>query len=134
MKIIYILRFWTIIFELSGREPWSSGYRRRLVLHWSWVWVPAPYTGWTFVMCVWKDENKLKEAGDGPFLINDLSRMHMLNTWEILVTQACWNGPNEWSSYVRRLWLPSFTKASTVESCCVSGSHSILLIFKNGLF
>ena len=42
----------------------------------SWVRIPAPYTGWTFfshvfvvkiVMFVRKDENKRKEAGDGPF-------------------------------------------------------------------
>ena len=31
-----------------GREPWSSGYGRRLMFQRSWVQIPAPYTGWTF--------------------------------------------------------------------------------------
>ena len=31
-----------------GREPWSSGYGSRLVFYRLWVWIPAPYTGWTF--------------------------------------------------------------------------------------
>ena len=59
-----------------GQEPWSSGYGRRLNSWRSWVQIPGPYTGWTFfhtyiyckiVMFVWKDGNKLKEAGDCPF-------------------------------------------------------------------
>ena len=33
----------------KGREPWSSGYGRRLMFQRSWVRIPAPYTGWTFV-------------------------------------------------------------------------------------
>ena len=28
------------------REPWSSGYGRRLMFWRSWVRIPAPYTGW----------------------------------------------------------------------------------------
>ena len=31
-----------------GREPWSSGYGKRLTFQRSWVRFPAPYTGWTF--------------------------------------------------------------------------------------
>ena len=31
------------------RVPWSSGYGRRLMFHRSWVRIPAPYTGWTFI-------------------------------------------------------------------------------------
>ena len=31
-----------------GREPWSSGYGRRLMFQRSWVQTLAPYTGWTF--------------------------------------------------------------------------------------
>ena len=58
-----------------GREPWSSGCGTRPMSWRSWVRIPAPYTGWTFftficckiVMFVWKDENKQKEAGFGPF-------------------------------------------------------------------
>ena len=30
------------------REPWSSGYGRRLVFRMSLVQIPAPYTRWTF--------------------------------------------------------------------------------------
>ena len=45
----------------TGREPWSSGYGRRLT---SWVQIPALDSGWTFftyivvkiVMFVWKDQ------------------------------------------------------------------------------
>ena len=32
----------------NGREPWSSGYGKRLTNQRSWVQIPAPYTGWTF--------------------------------------------------------------------------------------
>ena len=36
-----------------GREPWSSGYGKRLTFQRSWVWILAPYTGWTFfLMCL----------------------------------------------------------------------------------
>ena len=31
-----------------GREPWSSGYGRRLISRRSWVQIPAQYTGWKF--------------------------------------------------------------------------------------
>ena len=31
-----------------GREPWSSGYGRRLMFQRSWVQILAPNTGWTF--------------------------------------------------------------------------------------
>ena len=37
------LRCW----ELKN-HPWSSGYGRRLTIQRSWVWIPAPYTGWTW--------------------------------------------------------------------------------------
>ena len=32
----------------AGREPWSSGFVRRLMFEISWVWISAPYTVWTF--------------------------------------------------------------------------------------
>ena len=34
--------------EWAGRERWSSGSGRRLMFQRSWVWLSAPYTGWTF--------------------------------------------------------------------------------------
>ena len=30
------------------KEPWSSGYGKRLSFQRSWIRIPAPYTGWTF--------------------------------------------------------------------------------------
>ena len=49
-----------------GREPWSSGYGRRLVFQtFSHLFVIR------IVMFVWKDENKQKEAEDGPFYKSD---------------------------------------------------------------
>ena len=36
------------IYCLFRREPWSSGYGKRLMFLMSWVRIPAPYTGWTF--------------------------------------------------------------------------------------
>ena len=57
-------------------NPKGGRYGLRRLMSWrSWVRIPAPYTGWTFftficckiVMFVWKDENKQKEAGFGPF-------------------------------------------------------------------
>ena len=63
--------------HFKGREPWSSGYGRRLSFWRMWVWIPVPYTGWTFFHinllqncidhCLKKTKNKRKEAGDGPF-------------------------------------------------------------------
>ena len=55
------------------REPWSSGYGRRLVFKRSWVRIPALYTGWTFftfiyckncIVCLKKTENKRKRGRD----------------------------------------------------------------------
>ena len=34
--------------DFNGREPWSSGNGRRLMILRSWVRIPVPYTGWTF--------------------------------------------------------------------------------------
>ena len=58
---------------LFGWEPWSSGYERRLVFWRSWVWIPAPNTGWTFfkyICCkncnVWKDKNRWKRGRAWP--------------------------------------------------------------------
>ena len=59
------------------REPWSSGYGRRLMFQSLWVRILAPYTGWAwhfshlFVviivsMCVWKRENKWKRGRGWP--------------------------------------------------------------------
>ena len=39
---------WAIKISLLGREPWSSGYRRRLMIWRLWVQILAPCTGWTF--------------------------------------------------------------------------------------
>ena len=59
-----------------GREPWSSGYGRRLTFRRSWVRIPAPYTGWTFFtyckncnVCLKRPKINEKEAGVGPFFL-----------------------------------------------------------------
>ena len=39
---------WLSAKSATTREPWSSGYGRRLMFRRLWVWIPAPYTGWTF--------------------------------------------------------------------------------------
>ena len=63
---------------MLGREPWSSGYGRRLKFHRSRVQIPAPNTGWTWhfytlicctncIVCFKKTKNKRKEAGNGPY-------------------------------------------------------------------
>ena len=61
-----------------GREPWSSGYGRRLTFQRSWVRIPALHTGWTFFhipifavkicnVCLKRPKINEKEAGVGPF-------------------------------------------------------------------
>ena len=61
----------------TGREPWSSGYGKRLTFRRSWVRIPAPYTGWTFFtyicckncnVCLKRLKINEKEAGIGPLL------------------------------------------------------------------
>ena len=34
--------------QKKRREPWSSGYGKKLTFQRSWVRIQAPYTGWTF--------------------------------------------------------------------------------------
>ena len=41
-------RFSVMLRSIEGREPWSSSYGRGLPFRRSWVWILAPYTGWTF--------------------------------------------------------------------------------------
>ena len=59
---------------IDGRDPWSSGYGRRLTFQRSWVWIPGPYTGWTrhfftliccknCIVCLKRLKIKEKEAG-----------------------------------------------------------------------
>ena len=36
----------SLTISVCGREPWSSGYGRRLTLWRSWVRIPVPYTRW----------------------------------------------------------------------------------------
>ena len=69
------------------REPWSSGYGRRLISRRLWVQILAPDTAWTFftfisrknVMIVRKNENNEKEAGDGSFGQKALWKIWLLN-------------------------------------------------------
>ena len=70
-----------------GREPWSSGYEKRLTFQRLWVRFPAQYTGWTFFtficyknckVCLKRPKINEKEAGVGPFLKNTYYE-HILN-------------------------------------------------------
>ena len=38
----------SFLYGSKCKEPWSSGYRRRLASKRSWVQIPVPDTGWTF--------------------------------------------------------------------------------------
>ena len=69
-----------------GREPWSSGYGRRLTFQRSWVRILAPDTGCTWhiftlicckncIVCLKRPEINEKEAGVGPvFKILQINR------------------------------------------------------------
>ena len=59
---------------MLGWEPWSSGYGKRLTFQRSWVWIPAPYTVFTFFtnicckncnVCLKRPKINEKEAGIG---------------------------------------------------------------------
>ena len=62
------------------RQPWSSGYGKRLTFQRSWVRIQALYTGWTkftFIcckncndVCLKRPKINEKEAGVGPCLKN----------------------------------------------------------------
>ena len=63
-----------------GREPWSSGYGRRITFQRSRVWIPAPDIGWTWhfftlicykncIVCLKKTENKQKRGRGWPIFL-----------------------------------------------------------------
>ena len=61
--------------EAIGREPWSSGYGKRLMFRTSWVRFLALYTGWTIFhvylmyncnVCLKRPKLNKKEARIGP--------------------------------------------------------------------
>ena len=45
-----IILCWKNLYRI---EPWSSGYGRQLMFERSWVWIPVPYTGWTWHFSRW---------------------------------------------------------------------------------
>ena len=47
-KMTFAAKVQNNLFSL-GREPWSSGYGRRLMIWSSWFRIPATYTGWRFL-------------------------------------------------------------------------------------
>ena len=73
------LKYWEAVQQTKIREPWSSGYGWRLMFERSWVWIPAPYHGWTFghfftliccknyTVCLKRLKINEKEAVIGPF-------------------------------------------------------------------
>jgi len=54
------------------REPWSSGYGRRLMSKRLWNRIPAMDTGWTFFTYI-----VVKEAGVGPFIQKKLCQLQI---------------------------------------------------------
>ena len=59
---------------LEWQEPWSSGNGRRLMCERSWVWIPPPFTRWTWhiftlicckncIACLKRPKINKKEAG-----------------------------------------------------------------------
>ena len=67
----------TLKLLIAGREPWSSGYGKRLTFLRLWVRIPALYTGRTFFtnifckncndVCLKRPKTNEKEAGAGHF-------------------------------------------------------------------
>ena len=78
--------------KLIGREPWYSGYGKRLTFQRSWVRFLAPYTRWTFftficcknckVCLKWPKINE-KEAGVGHFFKK--KEKSILSNWDASV-------------------------------------------------
>ena len=58
--------------RLFMREPWSSGYGRRLMSKRLWNRIPAMDTGWTFFTYI-----VVKEAGVGPFIQKKLCQLQI---------------------------------------------------------
>ena len=76
---------------VGGWEPWSSGYRRRLIIRRLRVRIPAPDTRWTFliliyckicIVCLKRPKINKKEAEDGPFFLKKKNGVGFL--WRIL--------------------------------------------------
>ena len=72
-----------------GREPWSSGYGKRLTFQGSWVRIQAPDTGWTWHFSYWivvkialfvwkKTENKRKRGRGWPIIFFKKKSCHNL--------------------------------------------------------
>ena len=75
------LEWWVVVGKTNKerREPWSSGYGRRLTFQRLWVRIPVPSAAWTwhiFILICCKNCNDVclkrpkinkKEAGVGPF-------------------------------------------------------------------
>ena len=94
------IRFWQTValpqkIEKVGREPWSSGYGKRLTFQRSRVRFPAPYTGWTFFTficcknCLKRPKINEKEAGLAHFLKKVALKSKFHFSSETDVTLAC---------------------------------------------
>ena len=87
---------WVLYYKTKqGREPRLSDYGRRLMFRSSWVWIPAPYAGWTFFtfnccenckVCLKKTKINEKEAGDGRFF---RKRPNQNLQWKLTPTWSC---------------------------------------------
>ena len=78
--------------SVIGREPWPSGYGRRLTFERSWVRFPAQDTGWTWhfftlicckncIVCLKRPKINEKEARVGPFFKKNQSNKRPAVQW-----------------------------------------------------
>ena len=81
---------------VEGREPWSSGNGRWLMVKRSWVQILAPYTGWNWNfltviccknckdVCLKSQKINEKEAGVGPFFTKKCQQKKLWSFSELL--------------------------------------------------
>ena len=112
--IKYCLKITKVNNERVGRKPWSSGYGRRLMFWRSWIWIPVPYTGWTWhfstlicckncIVCLKKTKNKRKRGRGWPIFYK--------KKWNFAKsghTAICDCGDRK-LSLSQRLWMPKGT-------------------------
>ena len=90
-------------YEDIGREPWYSGYGRRLTFQRSWARIPAPDTGWTLkfftlicckhcIVCLKKTENKRKRGRDGPIFLKKCMKTSVWMAGQPIILMHYFNG------------------------------------------
>ena len=99
-------------FVVCGREPWSSGYGRRLVFWRSWVPILALYTYWMDIFRRWimreRKTNKWKKCC--PFKIEN--RLVKLRDWLLTTKHRMFYVTSSGEPTFRRSWLGNSAKDS----------------------